>query len=149
MAATGKRGNRRATPWYQDGLHFTCTRCGRCCTGAPGYVWLDKKEIQRIARFLRMPAEEFQKQFCRRVFVRVSLVERANGDCVFFTPAGCRIYQVRPLQCTSFPFWKQSLKSRADWEALKQRCPGVGEGRLYSPEEIEAIHAGKKPTTQG
>ena len=24
-------------PWYQDGLQFRCTRCGNCCTGAPGY----------------------------------------------------------------------------------------------------------------
>ena len=26
--------------WYRDGLRFECTRCGACCTGAPGYVWV-------------------------------------------------------------------------------------------------------------
>ena len=30
-----------SAPWYRDGLRFTCTRCGNCCTGAPGYVWVD------------------------------------------------------------------------------------------------------------
>src|SRR5438105_3224904 len=27
-------------PWYQDGLRFSCTRCGHCCTGEPGFVWV-------------------------------------------------------------------------------------------------------------
>ena len=36
-------------PWYRDGLAFTCTRCGACCTGAPGYVWVDADEIAALA----------------------------------------------------------------------------------------------------
>ena len=26
--------------WYADGLRFTCTQCGNCCTGQPGFVWI-------------------------------------------------------------------------------------------------------------
>ena len=36
-------------PWYQDGLHFSCTRCGHCCTGEPGYVWVTDEELAAIA----------------------------------------------------------------------------------------------------
>jgi hypothetical protein len=36
-------------PWYKDGLRFTCTGCGDCCTGAPGYVWVNKEEIEALA----------------------------------------------------------------------------------------------------
>ena len=32
-------------PWYKDGLGFQCTQCGDCCTGAPGYVWINAAEI--------------------------------------------------------------------------------------------------------
>ena len=136
----------KKTPWYAQGLRFTCQRCGRCCTGAPGYVWLDKHEIHRIARFLKLTEKDFLERHCRQVFFKISLLERENGDCIFFTPAGCRIYPVRPVQCTNFPFWDDILKSPENWAALRLRCPGVGNGRLYTTAEIEEINAGKRIT---
>src|SRR5262245_18529291 len=36
--AVGKGKIAVSEPWYQDGLEFTCTRCGKCCTGEPGFV---------------------------------------------------------------------------------------------------------------
>ena len=36
-------------PWYKDGLQFECSQCGDCCTGAPGYVWVNKQEIAALA----------------------------------------------------------------------------------------------------
>src|SRR5262249_1390597 len=38
-------------PWYQDGLRFECTRCGKCCSGFPGFVWVSEAELQAIADF--------------------------------------------------------------------------------------------------
>ena len=35
-------------PWYAGGLRFTCTGCGDCCTGAPGYVWVNQQEIDAL-----------------------------------------------------------------------------------------------------
>jgi hypothetical protein len=37
--------------WYADGLQFTCSQCGNCCTGGPGYVWMSKEEIVRLAEY--------------------------------------------------------------------------------------------------
>src|SRR5688572_15148747 len=48
----------RKGPWYADGLDFTCTQCGNCCGGAPGYVWLERDDIVRIAEFLKVTPEE-------------------------------------------------------------------------------------------
>ncbi len=48
------------------------------------------------------------------------------------------MYQHRPLQCRSYPFWSGNLTSRDTWERLKLSCPGVGRGRLHSKREIEA-----------
>ncbi len=45
-------------PWYQDGLKFRCTGCGDCCTGAPGYVWVNKEEIAALAVYLASPAAD-------------------------------------------------------------------------------------------
>jgi hypothetical protein len=45
-------------PWYADGLSFTCTCCGNCCTGGPGFVWMDDQEIDRLAEHLRLSRDE-------------------------------------------------------------------------------------------
>src|SRR5262245_11517479 len=89
--------------WYQAGLRFTCTQCGNCCSGAPGYVWVTQEERQRIAEFLALTNDEFESRFIRRVGVRHSLVEKDGGDCIFLKTLGgkriCGIYPVRPVQC--------------------------------------------------
>jgi hypothetical protein len=133
-------------PWYKDGLRFTCRRCGKCCGGAPGYVWVSEEEIQRIARYLGLEEREFLKRYCRRVFRRVTLREKPNYDCIFFSPAGCRIYEVRPHQCSSFPFWPDNIDRPASWEATRRRCPGCGDGKLYTLRQIEAVRDGQRRT---
>ncbi|MFW6164080.1 MAG: YkgJ family cysteine cluster protein, partial [Planctomycetota bacterium] len=88
-----------AKRWYEAGLRFECRRCGQCCRGEPGYVWVSDPEIVAIARLLNLPRDQALARYCRVVFGDVSLIERPNGDCVFWTPEGCRIYPVRPTQC--------------------------------------------------
>ena len=56
-----------AAPWYADGLTFTCTTCGNCCTGGPGYVWVTTEEVRRLAEHLRLTPEEVVERYCRRV----------------------------------------------------------------------------------
>ena len=127
-------------PWYVEGLSFACTRCGACCTGAPGYVWTSAEEIERLATFRGESVEEFGRAFLRRVGDHVSLIERPNGDCVFWdASAGCTVYEARPDQCRTWPFWDQNIETRADWDATRAVCPGAGRGRLFSVEEIEAL----------
>ncbi len=144
MGEAGTRWQRDV--WYADGLRFACQRCGRCCGGAPGYVWIDREEIQRMAAHLEMPAARVRDLYCRRVWWRISLKERDNGDCVLLGPDGCSVYPVRPVQCRTFPFWTHLLTSRSRWERAVRNCPGVGGGRLYSRPEIDRIAAGEAST---
>ena len=67
----------------------------------------------------------------------LSLKEKSNYDCVFWEQGGCSVYEHRPIQCKSYPFWETFLLSIDRWEALKATCPGVGIGTLHSHEEIE------------
>ena len=134
--------------WYNDGLRFTCTACGNCCTGAPGYVWTSREEVRRIARFLGRDDEWLPKDQLRRVGFKYSLTERPNGDCVFLQSAGngrriCSIYPVRPLQCRTWPFWTMNLKSPAAWAEAGETCPGMNNGQAYDVEEIEKIRLKK------
>jgi Fe-S-cluster containining protein len=134
-AATATNGE----PWYKDGLQFKCTACGDCCTGAPGYVWVNKEEIEAIAAEVGMEVAKFERKYVRKVGVRKSLVEYRNGDCVFFDneTRKCKVYRVRPRQCRTWPFWDSNLRTPETWAETCRVCPGSGEGRLYQLEEIE------------
>jgi Fe-S-cluster containining protein len=127
-------------PWYRDGLRFRCIGCGGCCTGAPGYVWLNSGDVAALAEALGIDAERFEARHVRRVGVRKSLVELPNGDCVFFDrgTGGCQLYAARPRQCRTWPFWPSNLKSREAWDEMARHCPGANRGRLYKLGEILA-----------
>jgi Fe-S-cluster containining protein len=128
-------------PWYADGLRFTCTGCGDCCSGAPGYVWVNQQEIQALAKRLGMTIEAFEKKYVRQVGVRRTLKElkNRNYDCVFLDEETrrCTVYEDRPRQCRTWPFWDSNLTSPASWEQACEACPGSGKGKLYSIDLIE------------
>lgn len=124
-------------PWYSGGLRFRCTMCGKCCTGAPGFVWVTDEEVAAIADFLQLPHGEMLGLYTRIVLGERSLRERANGDCIFWDKAaGCTIYEVRPAQCRTWPFWESNIKSPAAWQHTCDICPGSGQGELIPAEEI-------------
>ena len=129
----------KTSRWYREGLQFECTQCGACCSGEPGFVWVNDEEVAAMAKTLQLAEEEFRDRFVRRVGSRFSLVEYPDGDCIFLDPEtrGCSVYASRPAQCRTWPFWNSNLKSQATWKETCQQCPGAGTGKLYSLEEIE------------
>jgi uncharacterized protein len=128
-------------PWYRNGLSFRCTQCGNCCTGSPGYVWVEEEDVRRISEYLDKPIGEIRLLHTRPARGRVSLTEYANGDCTFFDPATrrCRIYPVRPSQCRTWPFWTSNLRDPESWKQAEQACPGAGVGELIPLEVIEQL----------
>ncbi|MBQ3387733.1 MAG: YkgJ family cysteine cluster protein [Thermoguttaceae bacterium] len=126
--------------WFKEGLRFGCRQCGRCCTGEPGFVWVTDSEIAQIAREVGLPAIIFENQFVRRALGRKSLTEFPNGDCVLFNPEtrGCRVYESRPVQCRTWPFWPQNIDLPNSWKKTARFCKGCNnpKGRLYSADEI-------------
>jgi Fe-S-cluster containining protein len=126
-----------AQPWYADGLQFTCTQCGPCCTGAPGYVWVTDADLEAIAAHLGLPLTEARALHSRTARGRRTLRERANGDCVFYdSKKGCTIYPVRPPQCRTWPFWESNVQTPEEWRKTCDLCPGSGQGDLIPIEEI-------------
>ena len=77
--------------WYEDGLSFTCTQCGNCCTGPPGFVWFDEAEGEAMAKHLGLTLDEFHEKHCQKKQGRWSLDEvstRHGFDCVFLVRDG-------------------------------------------------------------
>lgn len=138
--------------WSEDGLRFTCTRCGACCQGPePGYVEVGEAEIERLCAHLGLEAQTFGRRYLRRYEGRLlSLIEKPNGDCVFWERGqGCTVYEARPDQCRTFPFWPELLEGQEEWDEAAESCPGMGTGRRYPPAKIEAILAGQGQTVRG
>ncbi|QDU95864.1 YkgJ family cysteine cluster protein [Lignipirellula cremea] len=126
--------------WYAGGLQFECTGCGDCCTGTPGYVWVSEEEIAVLAAHLETDIDNFEKFYVRRIGARKSLKElpQVNFDCIFLDEARrCTVYEARPLQCRTWPFWDSNLKTKETWKQTCSVCPGSGEGKLHSIEQIE------------
>ncbi|MGF1633381.1 MAG: YkgJ family cysteine cluster protein [Phycisphaerae bacterium] len=148
---------KESEPWYADGLAFSCTQCGNCCTGPPGYVWISDVEIDRLAEYLKLPRAEVIKRHVKKVGGGLSLKERRNvrgqHDCVFLetrtdaqgrvTTRTCTVYPVRPMQCRTWPFWEGNLSSPEAWEAGRTRCPGMGRGSKRDRGTIEHIRDAK------
>jgi len=126
-------------PWYQKGLSFECTACGKCCTGTPGFVWVNEEEVADMANFLKISPAEFQRKYLRRVGGHFALVEmKKNYDCVFLKEGKCLVYAARPTQCKTFPWWPQNLSSPEAWETVRQQCEGIqDEASLVNFETIE------------
>ncbi len=137
--------------WYKEGLCFECTGCGRCCSGGPGYVWVSDAEIEAIARHLKITDEECRRRYTRFCKGRISLKENLPSyDCVFLKGKLCSIYEARPTQCRTFPFWPQNLESRETWAEAALSCEGINkEARLVPISEIAIQLAKQEEADEG
>ncbi len=52
----------------------------------------------------------------------------------------CMIYESRPMQCRTWPFWTENLKTKDKYiKSVLSFCKGAAQGKLYSFKEIEHI----------
>jgi Fe-S-cluster containining protein len=105
-------------------------------------VWITDEEIERMAAHLKMPVARFMRQHVRRVGNRLSLVELKNGDCVLLKDGKCSVYPVKPVPCSTFPFWEGPLASPEQWRETAKECEGIGQGPVYPRTDIERLLAG-------
>ncbi|MDR0504052.1 MAG: YkgJ family cysteine cluster protein [Treponema sp.] len=127
------------TPFFTDGLRFSCKRCSSCCRFEPGYVFLCDKDMSQLLTELKMDKNAFIKTYCRWIAFHggesLSLKEKSNKDCIFWND-GCTVYHARPLQCRTFPFWESIVASRKSWQNTACECPGINSGETHTGEEI-------------
>ena len=106
-----------------------CSSCeGNCCIGESGYIWINKSEILALSKYLNITQSELGLKYLRKVSYKYSLKEvrllNDNFACIFFdtTKKQCSIYDVRPNQCRTFPFWEYFKENK---EEVIQECPAI------------------------
>jgi Fe-S-cluster containining protein len=126
--------------FYGEGIRFECQGSGKCCTsrGAYGFVYVSTEDRKRFAKFFGLTAAAFTRKYCKTTDGHVHL-KNPEADCSFLRGKRCGVYEARPSQCRSWPFWPENMNAKAWTKEVKSFCPGVGKGKVFAKEEIEAI----------
>lgn len=80
-----------------------------------------------MAQYRGMELGIFADTYVRAAYGKLSLQDRlidGEGICCMFDyyENKCTVYEHRPSQCRTFPFWKQYLEKYVD---LLDFCPGI------------------------
>lgn len=130
----GSPGNRQVV--LDPDVFYVCQRCTNCCKW-PGDVRIEEDEIAPIAAHLDLSADEFLRQFTRLRSNRqgLSLIEKANHECIMLDGASCRIHAVKPAQCAGFP----NTWNFPGWRNVCEAIPVPTASRLNSDLETSKM----------
>ena len=118
----------------KDGYNFAfdssaCSSChGNCCIGESGYIWISENEILNLAKYLKISQNEVREKYLYKASYKYSIQEiqldENNFSCCFLNveKKQCMIYEVRPMQCRTFPFWEYFKKNENE---VYKECPGI------------------------
>lgn len=118
----------------KDGYNFAfspsgCNSCnGNCCIGESGYIWINPKEIETLALLLNISSENLKNRFLNKIGYKYSIKEiklaSNNFACCFFNleKKQCSIYEARPIQCRTFPFWEYFKENEQE---VYKECPAI------------------------
>lgn len=140
-------GDRRGSGWWHQGVRFACQGSGNCCVsrGAWGWVYLTLEDRRRLARQLGIPTRQFTREYCEKTDGLFHLIE-SGPECMFLAGRRCTVYEARPTQCRTWPFWPENMNARA-WAAIAAGCPGIGRGGIVPVEEIRRILREQRAST--
>lgn len=117
---------------------FNCHRCGACCRVGHGRVWIEPEEIGALAAACGSTPAAFAARQLVDVAGRLSLREKPDGCCVLLEDGNrCTVYEARPAQCRSFPFWPELLADAGALERAAGYCPGIQ--RIPEPDLAAAV----------
>lgn len=133
----------------KEGLRFECQETGRCCAlyGSEGYVILTPEDAARLEKHLGQPKSEFtqvglfrdRRGNAKNELTALLFLKDSQQECRFLKNRKCTVYEARPTQCRTFPFWEDNFEGK-HWKAeVIKTCKGIGKGKLYSKKEVMEI----------
>mmetsp|Transcript_9770 Transcript_9770/g.14997 ORF Transcript_9770/g.14997 Transcript_9770/m.14997 type:complete len:304 (+) Transcript_9770:94-1005(+) len=139
-------------PWYLEynqKLPFDCTACGKCCQ-TKGNVYMSPEEIQKAAKVIEISVEDFIDEYASLILDSdddnndasdkkssspwIQLRNNDKGSCVFLGSDNlCKIYEARPSQCSTYPFWTSIMSSKDAWNAEVRKPDSEPVSNNYAP----------------
>lgn len=127
--------------FLKDGYQFQCQGSGKCCVshGEFGHVYMSKSDRVRMAKSLNLRLTDFTKKFCERTKNGLWRLKEVSNhpECLFLIDNKCSVYEGRPTQCRTWPWWPEVMNARSWTKEVESFCPGVKKGKRWSPEEIQ------------
>lgn len=123
--------------FIKQGIRFECQGTGKCCIsrGSYGFVYMTLEDRRRMAKHLGMRTSAFTRKHCTQTDGHFHLKE-VGPECQFLEGTQCGIYEGRPIQCRTWPFWPENMNARTWKNSIAKFCAGVGKGRIHTREEI-------------
>ena len=128
--------------WYNEGLRFKCQGSGKCCVsrGEYGYVYLTLEDRRRLASHLSISTTAFTRRFCAKSGDTYYLKNTEDSlECPYLSDNRCSVYEARPTQCRTWPFWPETLTPKKWKSEVVSFCPGANKGKVFSAQEIDKI----------
>lgn len=129
-------------------FNFECQGTGKCCVsrGDVGFVFLTALDRLRLATFTGKPVAEFAEEawfdytrFSKGKTKQWFLIG-GEKQCRFLEGGKCSVYEARPTQCRTWPYWPEHMNEKS-WKAVAKFCPGVGKGTDHSDSNLSAQRA--------
>lgn len=125
---------------------------GKCCTGKwdgkSSFIFLTEEDRNRLKERLGQHILEFAElgsfestRFARDKSIQWYLRD-SQESCRFLKNGKCSVYEDRPTQCRTFPFWPENIDPKS-WKKLSEFCPGIDQGehiqvKAVMTEQIQA-----------
>ena len=125
---------------FEKGIKFKCQGSSNCCIsrGKHGYVYLTINDIKKISHKFKISIKLFKKKYCHYTNGYLHLKEiHKNGNCQFLNNKQCSIYDVRPTQCRTWPFWNENMNTKSWNKDVVNFCPGIGKGIIIDFKKIK------------
>ncbi len=128
------------TVWWNDGLPFACTECGKCCHGRGdvAHVYVNYRERKRLADHLEVSLADFNRLYTRTEDTGHRSLRFVDNHCIFLEGPTCSVHDVKPIQSRTWPFWQELLESEDSYrEQVLDFCAGSNaEGPMVTAESI-------------
>ena len=158
--------------WWSKGVYFNCTECGKCCQvegevwlspnevsdiaifkGITTEDFFDNFGLDRRDGWIKLKNKESQSNHeksreyninkNKEEIKKFAVGEDEGEPCIFLSADNkCSIYEVRPLQCSTYPYWPRIMKSPEAW--MNEKVEIENEERMNKTEGVESPGNGKK-----
>jgi len=113
-------------------MRFQCQPgCIRCCE-QKGFVYLTREDIARLAVHLKITGAEFKRRYLCGTPPLLRFRKPRHKQCPFLLSDGCSVHAIKPLQCSSFPYWPELLDQASERREVAAYCPGMNQGPLVN-----------------